>query len=62
MQEYFDNNKDNRLEQFLEYVEDDRSDGQGFPREGYKHYTPLSSDTYSECRLAVEGAELEVPG
>jgi hypothetical protein len=61
VQEYFDNNKDDRLEQFLEYVEDDRSDGQGFPERVVERLYPVDSDTYSECRLAVEGAELEVP-
>lgn len=61
VQEYFDNNKDDRLEQFSEYVEDDRSDGQGFPERVVERLYPVDPETYMECRLAVEGAELEVP-
>jgi hypothetical protein len=61
VQEYFDDNKDDRLEQFTEYVEDDWSDGQGFPERVVERLYPVDSDTYMECCLAVGEAELKVP-
>ena len=62
VQEYFDNNKDDRLEQFSQNMsEDDRSDGQGFPERVVERLYPVHlKPTWSVAWRSKE-QKLEVP-